>query len=137
MKIVILYGSENDKAYLEPGRAYLAKNGVAYEERVLSVHRNFDELTAYLDSLKSDPAVGVVLAVAGLSAALPGIVAVRLDVPVIGVPVPSGPLGGMDALLSIVQSPGDVPVASVGLHPKAPLNACILAHRILKLKGRD
>lgn len=137
MKIVILYGSESDRPYLDGGKEYLSKNGVEFEEKVLSVHRNFDALVDYLKALKQDKAVGVVIAVAGLSAALPGIAAVRLDVPVIGVPVPGGPLNGIDALLAVVQVPGDVPVVSVGLHPKAPLNACMVAHRILKLKGGD
>ena len=135
MKILILYGSENDKPYLEPGRVYLEKHKIPYEEKVLSVHRNFDELIRYLGTLKKNSKIGAILAVAGLSAALPGIVAVKTEFPVIGVPVPAGPLNGIDALLSIIQVPGDVPVVSVGLHKKAPLNACIFAHRILKLKG--
>ena len=135
MKIVILYGSESDKAYMDPGREYLTKNAITFEEKVLSVHRNFDELIAYLAEIKNDRDIAAVIAVAGLSAALPGIAAVRLDVPVIGVPVPGGPMGGIDALLSILQVPGDVPLVSVGLHKKAPLNACIFAHRLLKLSG--
>lgn len=136
MKIILLYGSEKDKPYMEPGRSYLAQNGIAFEEKVLSVHRNFDELVKYLDELKRDKTVAAVIAVAGLSAALPGVVAVRLDVPVIGVPVPSGPLNGIDALLAITQVPGDVPLVSVGLHSKAPLNACLFAHRLIKLSER-
>jgi 5-(carboxyamino)imidazole ribonucleotide mutase len=132
MKIVIIYGSENDRAYLDGGKAYLEENGLAYEEKVLSVHRNFEELSEYLDSVRTSGEKCVFLAVAGLSAALPGIVAVRTDLPVIGIPVPAA-LNGVDALLSIIQMPGGVPVASVGIHKKAPLNACILAHRMVKL----
>jgi 5-(carboxyamino)imidazole ribonucleotide mutase len=75
----------------------------------------------------------VIVAVAGLSAALPGVVAVQTEYPVVGVPVPGGPLNGIDALLSICQVPGQVPLGTVGLHSKAGLNACMFAHRILKL----
>lgn len=131
MKIVIIYGSENDRAYLAGGKAYLEENELDYEEKILSVHRNFEELGAYLDGVRESGDKCVFIAVAGLSAALPGIVAVRTDMPVLGVPVPAS-LNGIDALLSIIQMPGGVPVASVGIHKNAPLNACILAHRILK-----
>ena len=77
----------------------------------------------------------IILAIAGLAAALPGVVAVKTELPVVGVPVPGGPLNGVDALLSICQVPGQVPLGTVGLHSKAPLNACMFAHRILKLGG--
>jgi len=75
----------------------------------------------------------VIVAVAGLSAALPGVVAVKTEYPVVGVPVPCGPLNGIDALLAICQVPGQVPLGTVGLHSKSGLNACMFAHRILKL----
>ena len=75
------------------------------------------------------------LAIAGLAAALPGVVVMKTSLPVIGVPVPGGPLNGIDALLSISQLPGEVPATTVGLHKKAPLNAAMAAHRILKLAG--
>ena len=136
MKVIILYGSENDKGFMGPGREYLEEQGLAYEEQVLSAHRDTDALIAYLTALEASGAPAVILAVAGLSAALPGLVAVKVTLPVIGVPVPGGPLAGVDALLSIVQCPGGVPVTSVGLHKKAPINACLCAHRILQLADR-
>ena len=86
--------------------------------------------------MESSGEKAVILAIAGLSAALPGVVAVKTELPCIGVPVPGGPLNGVDALLAIVQVPGQVPVTSVGLHKKAPLNAAMYAHRILKLASR-
>ncbi len=132
MKVVIIYGSERDKPYLEIGRDYLDKEGVPYEEKVLSAHRDHEALRLYLKDLQESAEKAVILAVAGLSAALPGVVGVQVDLPVIGVPVVGGPLNGIDALLSITQLPGDVPVTSVGLHKKAPLNACMAAHRILQ-----
>lgn len=134
-KLIIIYGSANDKEFMEPGRQYLEENSIPYEEKVLSVHRNFDELIAELEAINETGETGAIIAVAGLSAALPGVVAVRTDVPVIGVPVPCGPLQGIDALLSVIQVPGGVPLASVGLHSKAPLNACQFAHKILKVSA--
>ncbi len=131
MKVIMIYGSANDQAFMQIGKDYLEKEGVAYEEHVLSAHRDLPALIEFLDSLKGKKAV--ILAIAGLAAALPGVVAVKTDLPVIGVPVPGGPLGGIDALLSICQVPGGVPLGTVGLHSKAPLNACQFAHRILKL----
>ncbi len=133
MKVVIIYGSANDQGFMQPGRDYLDKEKVAYEERVLSAHRNHAELAAYLQELNASKQKIVIVAVAGLSAALPGVVAVQTEYPVVGVPVPGGPLNGIDALLSICQVPGQVPLGTVGLHSKAGLNACMFAHRILKL----
>lgn len=133
MSIIILYGSANDKPFMQPGRDYLEEQGLTYREEVLSAHRDTAELLAFLEALNASGEKAVILAVAGLSAALPGLVAVKTDLPVIGVPVPGGPLNGIDALLSIVQVPGGVPLGSVGLHKKAPLNACMYAHKILKL----
>ncbi len=133
MKVVIIYGSANDKPFMQPGRDYMEKEGVAYEEQVLSAHRNHVELSDFLKELNASKQKIVIVAVAGLSAALPGVVTVQTDYPVVGVPVPCGPLNGIDALLSIAQLPGGVPCGTVGLHSKAGLNACMFAHRILKL----
>ena len=130
MKVIMIYGSANDQAFMQPGKDYLDKEGVEWEEHVLSAHRNLPELIEFLEGLKGEKAV--LLAIAGLAAALPGVVGVKTDLPVIGVPVPGGPLNGVDALLSISQLPGGVPVTTVGLHSKAGLNACLCAHRILK-----
>ena len=133
MKVIIIYGSASDKNFMQPGRDYLEKEKIAYEEQVLSAHRNHAELAEYLKKLNASREKIVIVAVAGLSAALPGVVAVQTEYPVIGVPVPAGPLNGIDALLAICQVPGEVPLGTVGLHSKAPLNACMFAHRILKL----
>lgn len=137
MKVIMIYGSANDKPFLQVGRDYLEAEGVAYEEVVLSAHRDLPELIEFLDGLKASGEKAVILAIAGLAAALPGVVGVKTELPVIGVPVPGGPLSGVDALLSISQLPGGVPVTTVGLHSKAPLNACMVAHRLLKFAGLD
>lgn len=137
MKVIMIYGSENDKPFLQGGRDYLDAEGVPYEEVVLSAHRDLPELIEFLGKLEESGEKAVILAIAGLAAALPGVVGVKTGLPVIGVPVPGGPLSGIDALLSISQLPGGVPVTTVGLHSKAPLNACMVAHRILKFAGLE
>jgi len=123
--VAILMGSESDRQIAERSAKVLESGGVDYEIRVLSAHRNPAELEDYIQ--KSD--AEVFIAIAGLSAALPGVVASRTKKPVIGVPV-SSKLGGMDALLSIVQMPKGVPVACVGIDNGE--NAAHLALRILR-----
>ncbi len=122
--IAILIGSESDRGIAERCAKVLETAGVDYEIRVLSVHRNPMELEDYIN--KSD--ARVFIAIAGLAAALPGVVASRTKKPVIGVPV-SSKLGGIDALLSIVQMPKGVPVACVGIDNGE--NAAYLALRML------
>lgn len=122
--VAIVIGSESDRHIAERTAEVLNDAGVDYEIKVLSAHRNPLELEDYVS--KSD--AGVFIAIAGLSAALPGIIASWTKKPVIGVPV-SSKLGGLDALLSIVQMPRGVPVACVGIDSGA--NAAHLALRIL------
>ncbi|VVB85417.1 N5-carboxyaminoimidazole ribonucleotide mutase [uncultured archaeon] len=124
--VAILIGSESDRSVAERAAKVFDEKGVDYEIRVLSAHRNPVELDNYIS--KSD--AEVFIAIAGLSAALPGAVASRTGKPVIGVPV-SAKLGGMDALLSIVQMPKGVPVACVGIDNGE--NAAHLALRILRM----
>ncbi|NRB43806.1 MAG: AIR carboxylase family protein [Verrucomicrobiales bacterium] len=137
MKVIIIYGSANDKEFMKPAHTYLEEQGVNYEEHVISAHRNLSELIQFLRDLNKSGEKAVILAVAGLAAALPGVVAVETEMPCVGVPVPGGPLKGVDALLAMCQVPGGVPVGSVGLHSKAPLNAAMYAHRILKFAGLE
>ncbi len=136
MKVIVIYGSANDKSFMEPARVYFDEQHVSYEETVLSAHRDLPELMQYLQDLENSGEKAVILAVAGLSAALPGVVVMSCSLPVIGVPVPGGPLNGIDALLAISQVPGGVPCTTVGLHKKAPVNAAMAAHRILKLAAK-
>lgn len=137
MKVILIYGSANDKPFMEPAREYLTENSLVFEETVLSAHRDLPELIQYLEDLEKSGEKAVILAIAGLSAALPGVVVMSCSLPVIGVPVPGGPLNGIDALLAISQVPGGVPCTTVGLHKKAPVNAAMAAHRILKLAGQN
>lgn len=125
--VAILIGSESDRQIAERSAKVLASGGVDYEIRVLSAHRNPVELDEYIQ--KSEALVFI--AIAGLSAALPGVVASRTKKPVIGVPV-SSKLGGIDALLSIVQMPKGVPVACVGID-----NGENAAHLALRILGKN
>jgi 5-(carboxyamino)imidazole ribonucleotide mutase len=127
VEVAILSGSASDAAIAERVAAVLNEHGISYDVRVISAHREPDILDDYIK--KSD--CKVFIAIAGLSAALPGVIASRTQRPVIGVPV-SGKLMGFDALLSMVQMPKGVPVACVGVDNGE--NAALLAHRILNLK---
>jgi len=127
--VLIVVGSENDKPRIEPAFDVLAKAGVSYEFHVSSAHRQPSE-TAKLVSDARGRGFKVVIAGAGLSAALPGFAASQTDLPVIGVPFAVGPLNGFDALLATVQVPPGVPVACVGVDNAK--NAAHLAIRILK-----
>lgn len=123
--ISIISGSRSDQHVVDRILRVLDERGASYEHRVISAHRNPKELDQYIESTDAR----VFIAVAGMSAALPGAVAARTERPVIGVPV-SGKLLGIDALLSIVQMPPGVPVACVGID--AGENAALLALRMLK-----
>jgi phosphoribosylaminoimidazole carboxylase PurE protein len=127
--VLILVGSESDKPRIEPAFEVLSKAGVSYEFHVSSAHRQPDQ-TADLVKGARKKGFRVVIAGAGLSAALPGFAASLTDLPVIGVPFAAGPLNGLDALLATAQLPGGVPVACVGIDNAK--NAALLAVRILK-----
>lgn len=126
MKVTVLVGSKSDLPDAEKVRARLVDLGVECEVHVASAHRTPEKV----DRLVADPATDVFVAMAGLSAALPGVVAARTLKPVIGVPLNRGL--GLDSLLSVVQMPPGVPVASVGLDNAE--NAALLAAEILALK---
>ena len=126
MKVQVLVGSKSDLEVAEKVRQRLAEFGVPCEVHVASAHRTPEKV----DRLVSDVDTDVFIAMAGLSAALPGAVAARTLRPVIGVPLHRGL--GLDSLLSVVQMPPGVPVAAVGLD--AAENAALLATSILALK---
>ena len=126
--ISVIIGSESDRSIANRATSVLEKSKYTYEVMVISAHRNPNELDSYVSSTDAK----VFIAIAGLSAALPGVVASRTKRPVVGVPV-SAKLGGLDALLSIAQMPPGVPVGSVGIDNGA--NGAYLALRILDLIG--
>lgn len=123
-QVSIIVGSESDKELSDAAAGQLSELGVAFEQRTLSAHRNPKALASYVEGSDSD----VFICIAGLSAALPGAVAALTIKPVIGVPK-EAKLAGLDSLLSIVQMPTGVPVATVGID--AAKNAALLAAEIL------
>jgi 5-(carboxyamino)imidazole ribonucleotide mutase len=124
----VIMGSDSDLDVMRPAVEVLAEFGVAFEVRVVSAHRTPDVLYEYARSA-ADRGVRVVIAGAGGAAHLPGMTASMTPLPVIGVPVPRGNLDGVDSLLSIVQMPPGIPVATVGIGEAR--NAGLLAVRIL------
>jgi len=131
-QVAIVLGSDNDRAHVEATTKLLDRFGLTWEVRTLSAHRQPEKLHAYVREAVAG-GTKVFVAVAGLSAALPGVIASLTTVPVIGLPVPAGALAGVDALLSMVQMPGGVPVATVGIGSGGAKNAAVLAARILAL----
>jgi len=129
-RVLIVMGSESDRDRLKGACDVLDEAGVRYEIVVSSAHRN-PEGTADLARDAARRGIRVIIAAAGLSAALPGFIASHTGLPVIGVPVSAGPLKGMDALLSMVQMPPGVPVGVVGIDNAK--NAAHLALRILNI----
>ena len=129
--VLFVIGSESDTPAVEPALQLMSEKGMSFELKVISAHRNLEELVSFLR--KEEPGFRIVIAAAGLSAALPGVIASLVKLPVIGVPLVSGTLSGIDALLSILQLPRGVPVATMGIGKQGVLNAVLLAERILKL----
>jgi 5-(carboxyamino)imidazole ribonucleotide mutase len=126
----VVMGSRNDYAVMRSAVEVLAEFGVAHEVRVVSAHRTPDLLFEYADS-----AVGrglrVIIAGAGGAAHLPGMIAAKTVVPVLGVPIPATPLQGLDSLLSIVQMPKGVPVGTLAVGASGAMNAGLLAVAML------
>jgi 5-(carboxyamino)imidazole ribonucleotide mutase len=134
MKAAIIFGSKTDRAVMQRAADVLGEFGVAYSSHILSAHRVPELLEETLAALE-EGGTEIIIAGAGLAAHLPGFIASRTLLPVIAVPIVSGGLGGIDALLSIVQMPRPIPVATVGLDNAA--NAAYLALEILSLKYPD
>jgi 5-(carboxyamino)imidazole ribonucleotide mutase len=126
----IVMGSESDREKMAKAGTELEERGISYEIQVMSAHRSPDLVAAYSKEARSR-GLRVIIAGAGLSAALPGTVAAHTDLPVIGVPLAAktGVMNGLDALLSVAQMPPGVPVACVGVDNAR--NAAVLAARIL------
>ncbi len=129
--ILFIIGSESDKPVISPGIELIEEKGLSYDLVIFSAHRNLKELVDFLDSKSKD--YKVILTAAGLSAALPGVVASKVMNPVIGIPLVVGSLSGIDALLSILQLPKGVPCATMGIGKQGILNAVHLAERIINV----
>ena len=127
----IVMGSESDANLMKPALQALDQLGIEYEVSIISAHRTPEKAREYGQSAQKR-GIEVIIAGAGMAAHLPGVLASWTTIPVIGVPLPSSDLKGVDALLAIVQMPVGVPVASVGIG--GAKNAAYLAAEILGLK---
>ena len=128
--ILFIIGSESDRKNIEPGIELINEKGLSHDLVVYSAHRNLPELMDFLG--KEDKNYKIIITAAGLSAALPGVVASLSKKPVIGIPLVAGELSGIDALLSILQLPKGIPVATMGIGKQGVLNAVHLAERIIR-----
>ena len=132
--VAIIYGSKSDEPIMKGAWELLDELGIPWEKTVLSAHRQPEKTAEYAGSA-AGRGIKVIIAGAGLSAALPGVVASHTNLPVIGIPVGGGPLNGVDALYSVVQMPKGIPVAAVGISNSK--NAALLAARILALSDEN
>ncbi|HRV82999.1 MAG: 5-(carboxyamino)imidazole ribonucleotide mutase [Planctomycetes bacterium] len=132
MKVAILMGSDSDLDRLLPCIQTLADFGVPYEAHVMSAHRTPEDVAEFVRDAPSK-GIAIFLCAAGSAAHLAGVVAGLTYLPVLGIPIDAPPLGGLDALLSTVQMPGGVPVATFAVGGGGPQNAALFAIRILAL----
>jgi 5-(carboxyamino)imidazole ribonucleotide mutase len=130
MKVAIFFGSKSDTEKMRPAAGVLKEFGIEYESYILSAHRVPEKLAITLRNIQNK-GCEIIIAGAGLAAHLPGVIASQTTLPVIGVPL-NGSIGGIDSLLSIVQMPKAIPVATVGIDNS--YNAGLLAVHILALK---
>lgn len=126
----VIMGSKTDYEFLAPACELLSHFGIPFEAKIVSAHRTPDEMFAYAEAAESRGLL-VIIAGAGGAAHLPGMVAAKTLVPVLGVPVPATQLNGLDALLSIVQMPAGVPVGTLAIGKPGATNAAILAAEIV------
>jgi 5-(carboxyamino)imidazole ribonucleotide mutase len=133
-KVAVVMGSDSDFAVAKKCIIILKEFGVEYEVLVCSAHRTPDKASGYAKAAE-ERGIGVIIAAAGKAAHLPGIMAAYAPVPVIGIPVKSSTMDGLDSLLSIVQMPTGVPVASVAIDGAE--NAALLALQILSISNRE
>ncbi|HJC51763.1 MAG TPA: 5-(carboxyamino)imidazole ribonucleotide mutase [Candidatus Alistipes merdavium] len=134
MKVGVIMGSVSDYEVMADAVAMLEQLGIDFEKRVVSAHRTPDLLYEYAKTAR-ERGLGVIIAGAGGAAHLPGMVAAMTTLPVVGVPVRSRALNGLDSLLSIVQMPAGVPVATTAIN--GAKNAALIAASILSLQDRE
>jgi 5-(carboxyamino)imidazole ribonucleotide mutase len=136
IKVAIIMGSESDAEEMKPASEVLNELGIKNESRVISAHRTPDRLREYiLDAEKNG--VKVFIGGAGMAAALPGVIAAHTHLPVLGVPIESKSLKGMDSLLSIAQMPPGIPVGTLAIGSAGSKNAGLLAAAILSVNDQE
>ncbi|MGL5712856.1 MAG: 5-(carboxyamino)imidazole ribonucleotide mutase [Paraclostridium sp.] len=130
MKIAVVMGSKSDYPKLEKGIELLEMFGIEVVARALSAHRTPNQLMTFLKEIEND--IDVIIAAAGKAAHLPGVIASHTLIPVIGLPIKSSTMDGLDSLLSIVQMPQGIPVATVTID--SGINAALMAAQIMSIK---
>ena len=135
MDISIIAGSSSDLDTIESAQKYLDYFDLDYEIKVISAHRQHDELVEYIEN--NENKLQAIIACAGMAAHLPGVIAALTDVPVIGVPLNASPLNGKDALYSILQMPKGIPVATMAIGKPGVINAIVFAARIIALQDSN
>jgi phosphoribosylaminoimidazole carboxylase PurE protein len=135
-QISVLFGSKSDLKYWEESKKYLEYFELSAELKILSAHRTPDEVAVFAKHAREN-GVRVIIAGAGMAAHLAGAIAAHTDLPVLGVPLPGGILDGIDALLSTVQMPAGVPVATFAVGTAGLRNACVFAAQILSLNDPE
>ena len=130
IKIAIIMGSQSDWEVMSNTSKTLKNLDISHESRVISAHRTPDFLDEYITQCE-EGGVQVIIAGAGLSAALPGVIAAKTIIPVVGVPLIAGSLDGMDALMSIVQMPPGIPVGTVAIGKPGAINGALYAAAIM------
>lgn len=130
VQVAVIMGSKSDWDTMEHACVVLEELGVSYEKKVVSAHRTPDLMFSYAEEA-ADRGIRVIIAGAGGAAHLPGMVAAKTILPVIGVPVQTKALNGLDSLLSIVQMPGGIPVATVAIGKAGAVNAGLLAAQMI------
>lgn len=136
VQVSVIMGSKSDLETMQNAVDMLKEFGISYEVRIVSAHRTPHAMVAFADEAQKR-GIKVIIAGAGGAAHLPGMVAAMTMIPVIGVPVKSKALSGLDSLLSIVQMPGGIPVATVAIGNSGAKNAGILAAQIVALEDKD
>ncbi|HOL21631.1 MAG TPA: 5-(carboxyamino)imidazole ribonucleotide mutase [bacterium] len=135
-KVAIVLGSKSDMEYIEGAKEILDEFGITYDVLVMSAHRTLDKVVEFSRNAEEN-GFGVIIACAGMAAHLPGVLAAKTHLPVIGVPLPTSDIRGIDALLAIVQMPSGVPVATMAIGRAGVKNAAILSAQILALEDAD
>ena len=136
IKVAIIMGSESDAEEMKPASEVLNELGIKNESRVISAHRTPDRLREYILSAEKN-GVKVFIGGAGMAAALPGVIAAYTHLPVLGVPIESKSLKGMDSLLSIAQMPPGIPVGTLAIGSAGSKNAGLLAAAILSVSNQE
>ena len=134
--VAIIMGSQSDWETMKFSKEILIKLNIPFITKIISAHRTPDRMNDFAKKAKEN-SIQVIIAGAGGAAHLPGMVASHTDLPVIGVPIQSSALNGLDSLLSIVQMPGGVPVATMSIGKAGAINAAVYAAKILSLSNNE